>query len=370
MKMKSGAVFVLAAVPAVVVAESHCPSNCVDELRKVCETVDAVLAPIPFVPEWVKSVVGQSICFPKDSTPTDSSLCRDDCKILKTCKYVDSILHDIVVLPEFVRKITDTMICDIADLVPDHDTHATVFTSTNKKSKHCPKACTEEGAYICNAIEGVLEELQLLPEELLNNLGKAICEGEAVVEKAAERRGESLCPTKCRDDELHKVCELVDDILAATPTPVFVRNVTDHTICAIGELIPKSDRLIQLRVTGKKPAPKGNAHCPSNCADDLKPICEGVESILDPIPMIPEFVRSLVGHSICFPKDSGVSKDSFCPKDCSKKDEVVKVCNYVDNILHDVPVPAFVRNITDHAICAFSANAEAFRASSIQLAIN
>lgn len=212
-------------------------------------------------------------------------------------------------------------------------------------SKHCPKNCVKELKQVCDQVEGILEAIPLLPAPLLDLVGTSICFPEN-----ADSSKDSLCPKKCKDDQLKKVCNYVDSILLDAKVPKFVRNVTDVAICTIGEMIPNQNDLV-LEVGGKqKDQDTHNKHCPKDCDGKLVELCDDVVGIIDAIPLVPEYVSEIVGHSICFPKDSKPHDGNLCPKKCGGAE---RICQYVDQILIAVPQsPKFARNITDHMICA------------------
>jgi len=72
---------------------------------------------------------------------------------------------------------------------------------------------------------------------------------------------------------------------------------------------------------------QGNEHCPSNCDQDVKKICDKVVDILDEVPLVPDFVSSVVGDAICFPDDVEPNSDTLCPKGCADSVSDFLHCN-------------------------------------------
>jgi len=292
----------------------------------------------------------------------------------KVCYYVDSILQDIPVVPKAVRNVTDLAICAIGSLIPDSDLVADRVAkqfqpsinaaSKANHNKHCPSDCSGNSIEACDKLESLLEDVNsgervIIPDFVMDIVGKALC----FPKDDAKPDENTLCPDTCGHTENHefsRLCYYVDSILQSIPHVSHdTRYLTDHAICAFGDLMPDTSTVLRENAE-KKRSEKHNRHCPSNCDEGLVGVCDNLENVLDEFKFIPELALDIVGKSVCFPSQNGKpSEKSLCPQQCGQdkdeKNRLVRVCNYVDTILQSIPsLPTGIRNKTDHAICLLS----------------
>jgi len=367
----------------------HCPSNCDQDVKKICDKVVDILDEVPLVPDFVSSVVGDAICFPDDVEPNSDTLCPkgcadsfftdfgdDDDKDLfkKACYYVDSILQDIPTVPVSIRNITDRAICAIGSMIPDSGTIASnvrneFLPAVNaleqvSHDRHCPSDCDPKFLDSCDRLLSLLEEVNVggkvvIPDFVLDIVGKAMC----FPKHMKEPKQDSLCPNECgksTNSKFTQLCVYVDSILQTIPAvSLETRYITDHAICAFGDIFQEQSTTVSLDLiasTSEEP----NMHCPDNCEEDLMKICNSIENLLLGFQFIPPLALDLVGKSICFPSQDGEPNgNSLCPTDCGQGDDdhkiLYRVCNYVDNIMQSIPsLPERIRGMTDESICKLS----------------
>uniref|UniRef100_A0A7S2X753 Uncharacterized protein n=1 Tax=Prorocentrum micans TaxID=2945 RepID=A0A7S2X753_PROMC len=104
--------------------------------------------------------------------------------------------------------------------------------------KHCPSNCGDNFVEMCDNLEGTLENVKWVPEFVLDIVGKGVC----FPKKGVKPNEKTLCPKECgqgKGQTYLRLCYYVDNILQSTPFVLpSVRNLTDHAICALADVIP------------------------------------------------------------------------------------------------------------------------------------